>query len=297
MKPADPDAARLLRWYPRGWRERYGEEFLAMVEDGLNGGRPGRRLRLSVAWAGLRERGHRARLAGQRATLPVLRALTWRRWTFFLAGSAVINLPYEFRASSGAAQRWQATAAIGAIAAVAALGGAAVLTGAILALPAFGRFLRAGGWPRIRRRVASAAGATAAAGSGMAALVLIVGSRTYDQLRGSWAFSLGGFAAGLVLAVAFGLWASAVKATATHLDLPLRVRVGEMVLGVVTTTAVFVMLGCYIILSSAIYSSVPLLLLGVAALAVQGAAAPGRMRQAVRRGRRRPHDKAPRSVL
>ena len=39
MKPDDPGAARLLRWYPRGWRERYGEEFLAMVEDGLDGRR------------------------------------------------------------------------------------------------------------------------------------------------------------------------------------------------------------------------------------------------------------------
>ena len=37
MKPSDPDAAKLLRWYPRPWRERYGEEFLAMVEDNLDG--------------------------------------------------------------------------------------------------------------------------------------------------------------------------------------------------------------------------------------------------------------------
>ena len=170
MKPSDPGTAKLLRWYPRAWRERYGEEFLAMVEDSLDGRRPGWRLRLSVAWAGLRERGHRARLAGQRAALPVLRALTWTRWTFFLAGSAVINLPYEFKASSGAAQRWQATAAIGAFAAVAALGGAAVLTGAILALPAFGRFLRAGGWPRSPRRApprrAEYGGPSAGAGGG-----------------------------------------------------------------------------------------------------------------------------------
>jgi hypothetical protein len=31
----------LLRWYPRAWRERYGEEFLAVVEDTLDGSRPG----------------------------------------------------------------------------------------------------------------------------------------------------------------------------------------------------------------------------------------------------------------
>jgi hypothetical protein len=36
VEPDDPGARprgqrlnRLLRWYPRGWRERYGEEFLA----------------------------------------------------------------------------------------------------------------------------------------------------------------------------------------------------------------------------------------------------------------------------
>jgi hypothetical protein len=41
MKPSDTGTAKLLRWYPRAWRERYGEEFLAMVEDSLDGRRPG----------------------------------------------------------------------------------------------------------------------------------------------------------------------------------------------------------------------------------------------------------------
>ena len=68
----DPRLAGLLRWYPRAWRERYGEEFLALVEDTLDGRRPGWRLRLGVAWAGLRERGRRAVRAGAgSAVLPV----------------------------------------------------------------------------------------------------------------------------------------------------------------------------------------------------------------------------------
>ena len=37
MKPSDPTPRKLLRWYPRAWRERYGEEFLAMIEDSLDG--------------------------------------------------------------------------------------------------------------------------------------------------------------------------------------------------------------------------------------------------------------------
>jgi hypothetical protein len=204
MKPSDPDAAKLLRWYPRPWRERYGEEFLAMVEDNLDGERPGLRFRLSVARAGLRERGHRVRLAGRRAAPPVLSALTGRWWTFFVAGFVFAILPYEFKAPSGTAQGWRVTAALAALVAVAVLGGVAVLISGLLALPAFGRFLRAGGWRQIRRRVAWAAGATAAAGGGLAVLVLVQGSLTYDQLSASWVFFLGDAGTGLLLAAAFG---------------------------------------------------------------------------------------------
>jgi hypothetical protein len=27
------DAKRILRWYPAGWRRRYGEELIAMLDD------------------------------------------------------------------------------------------------------------------------------------------------------------------------------------------------------------------------------------------------------------------------
>jgi hypothetical protein len=35
MKPAS-----LLRWYPRAWRERYGGELAALIQDNLDEGRP-----------------------------------------------------------------------------------------------------------------------------------------------------------------------------------------------------------------------------------------------------------------
>jgi hypothetical protein len=286
MKPSDSGTAKLLRWYPRAWRERYGEEFLAMVEDSLDGRRPGWRLRLSVVWAGLRERGHRVRLAGQRAAPPVLRGLTGRWWTFFVAGYVFAILPYELKAPSGAVQGWRATAALGALAGVAVLAGVGVLASGLLALPAFGRFLRAGGWRQIERRVAWAAGVTAAAGGGLAALVLVQGSLTYDQLSGSGIFFLGAVGAGLLLTAAFGLWANAAKATARHLDLPVRVRAGEMLLAAVTATAVLAMLPFTLILTSAAQSSFSSLLLGVVALATQSVVATSRISRAIRQGRR-----------
>jgi hypothetical protein len=156
----------------------------------------------------------------------------------------------------------------------------------MLALPAFGRFLRAGGWRQIWRRVAWAAGATAAAGGGLAALVLVQGSLTYDQLSGSGIFFLGAVGTGLLLAAAFGLWANAAKATASHLDLAVRVRVGEMLLAAVTATAVLAMLPFTLFLASATQSSLFQLLLGVVSLATQSVAATSRIRRALRRGRR-----------
>src|ERR1700723_3922499 len=55
MRPAN-----LLRWYPRAWRERYGQELLALIQDTLDEGRPTWRLRLGVIAGGLRERVHQA---------------------------------------------------------------------------------------------------------------------------------------------------------------------------------------------------------------------------------------------
>lgn len=286
MKPSDPDAAKLLSWYPRPWRERYGEEFLAMVEDSLDGERPGLRFRLSVAWAGLRERGRRARLAGQRAAPPMLSAFTGRWWTFFVAGNVFAILPYEFEASSGAAKGWRVTAALAALAAVAVLGGVCVLASGLLGLPAFGRFLRAGGWRQIRRRVAWAAGATVAAGGGLAALAQVQGSMTYDQLSGSGVFFLGAAGTALLLMAAFRLWANAAKATAKHLDLAVRVRASEMLLAAVTPAAVLAMLPFTLFLTSATQASLFQLLLGVVALATQSVVATSRIRRALRRGRR-----------
>ena len=48
--------ARLLRWYPRRWRARHGDEFAALVHDTIDDGRGGPRLTLDVARTALAER-------------------------------------------------------------------------------------------------------------------------------------------------------------------------------------------------------------------------------------------------
>ncbi len=235
MKPAG-----LLRWYPRAWRERYGEELLALIQDTLDEGRPTWRLRLGVAWGGLRERAHQA---GRAVRAAVKRGAGPDLWAMMLvAGTIVAQLPENLSESPPPARGWQAVAAFDAVLAAVALTGAVVLAGGLVALPALVRFLRTGGWPKIRRRVGWAAGATVAAGGGLAGLALAGGSRSPAQLDASWAYLAGFLATGLVVAVAIGRWAIAAEATARHLTLDPRLRTAQLMLVAVTPATVTVVL-------------------------------------------------------
>jgi hypothetical protein len=291
VKPADAAARKLLRWYPRAWRERYGEEFLAMVEDSLDGRRPGLRLRLSVARAGLRERGHQVRLAGQRTAVRAGRGLGGMPGLgmAFLVASILASLPLDLKRTPPASRVWQADAARYVLAGLVVVTVAIIAAGGLAALPAFVRFLRTGGWPKIRRRVAWAAGATIAAAGGLAGLVIFVRSHTYAQVNVSWAYICGQPLALLAVMVALGLWVRAAKATARRLDLTPRIRAVEKTLGVVTGLGVVLVAGVRLIWIASIESSLFSLLLGTALIAVlvvflgvviigrtKGAAGPGR---------------------
>jgi hypothetical protein len=276
MKPI-----RLLRWYPRKWRERYGEELLALVQDTLDDGRPTWRLQLSVAWGGLRERVHQASNA-VRAAVKWLIAPHQSR--MLVAGTIIAVLPENLSESPTPAQGWQA-AAFDALLAAVALTGAVIVVSGLAALPALVRFLRAGGWPKIRRRVAWAGGATVVAAGSLAGLVLIPGSRSPAQLEASWAYSAGFVATGLAIAVAIGSCATAAEATAKHLTLAPRLRTVQLMLVAVSPTAVTVTLVTLNLWWSATQS--PLWLVAVPLFlgpAILGALL--RLRVASRKGRR-----------
>jgi hypothetical protein len=284
-KPPDPAVAKLLRWYPRAWRKRYGDEFLAMVEDSLDGRPPTIRLHLSVAWAGLRERGHQVRRAGQAAARR-LTAGRARSHGWFMAGFVFALLPYLFRTSPPPARAGQVTAVLDVLAGLAALAGVTVLASGLAALPAFARFVQAGGWPKIRRRVAWAAGATAAAAAGLTGLILVTRSRTFAQQDPSWAYFSGLMVTALALAVAVRLWTSAGTATARRLDLAPRARAARKLLGAVAATAASCLTAFIVIWYAAIESSALYLFFGITMLALQGRPGFIRLRRAARSGRR-----------
>ncbi len=278
MKPAS-----LLRWYPRAWRERYGEELLALIQDTMEEGRPAWRLRLGVIWGGLGERGHQARRAGAAA---VQRGPYRGGWgSLFITGVVLANLPEALAEPAPRARGWQ-TAAVDGLLATVALAGAVVLASGLVAVPALVRFWRAGGWPKIRRRVVRATGATVVAGAILAWVIVVSGSRSWDELNISWAVFFGLLAAGVAIGVAIGLWTAAAVGTARHLTLAPRVRAAQLVLGAVTLTMVTVMFVSLTLWWSAVQPSVFLLVMSLVNLGLGSVFIPARFGRAIRKGRR-----------
>ena len=158
----------LLRAYPRWWRERYGDELLALLEaDPLTW-----QARANVAGAGLRER---LRGSGQ----PQLRVL-WAWSLFVIGGMAFQKTSEHWQAVVPADDRGLATAAFDTVQAAAVIGSIAVLAGVALALPAFLRDLRSGGWTVLRRPILLASAVTAVATAALVAL-----SRDHDVVAAS----------------------------------------------------------------------------------------------------------------
>jgi hypothetical protein len=287
MTPADPGPGPdrrvigLLRWYPRAWRERYGEEFLAMVEDSLDDRKPGWRLRLGVAWSGLRERGHQVVLSG----------LAWKRnlsgWGMFVMAGCLLGVSVDDAGRHPpAAGAWQAAAAMAALAALATATGAAIVAAGAVAWPPFARFLRAGGWPLIRRRVTGAAAASAAAAGALIWLVILPRAMTDGQPSWSTAYTVAFVLSTLLFAVATGLWTAAVRAARKHLDLAPRIRAAETLLGAVVFAGVMTMVPVEIVWFGVIRSSGFWLGNGLALLVANFFTASSTLRRARRRARR-----------
>ena len=280
---ADPRLARLLRWYPRAWRERYGDEFLAMVEDTLGGRRPGWRLHLGVIRAGLRERARRvipAALRRMKADTdpppPVGRmGIVW----------VLIALSYLWSAQrfswvplSAEAYR-QASGAVAAdvMAGLVVILGVAVACAGLVAGRALVRFLRAGGWPAIRRPVAWAAGVTAVAAGALNRLFLLAKPMTSEQAPKSWTYTTSLIAALVLLGAALLLWRQAAVTTARRLELRPGVRAVQIMLNAVAATAASAMPPVVFIWSAQIRSDNWSLGIGVMWLVVACTSAPARL--------------------
>lgn len=182
---------RVLRWYPPRWRSRYGDEITALLEDtyAAASGVPFRE-RMALARSGLAERAREADLVGSTgsggARLRAGAILVLVGWSLFLvAGGAFARLSDSWRAGTPRPDRWVASSGFDAVAIAGAIGCGIVAVAAMIALPGFVRFVRAGRWREVRGPVVRAVVATAVAGALFAATAVWSHQLTPSQRNGA----------------------------------------------------------------------------------------------------------------
>jgi hypothetical protein len=237
----------LLRWYPPTWRERYGDEFVATMEDGLEGRRPTIGFRARIAWAGLRERGHETGLLGNSAptderirtgSLLVLCAFA----SFAVAGAGYAKISEHFGDAVPRHLRALPNGAYWSLIVIATLAGLAVLAGAAAATPAFIAFLRTGGWPTVRRHVLRATALTLLAIAATVGLAAWAHTLTPPARNGGNSAYTAGFVAYALLIVAtLTSWTIGAVATARRLRLSPRVLAIESVLAITVASLIVLM--------------------------------------------------------
>jgi hypothetical protein len=151
-------AARLLRWYPAHWRARYGDEFIALIEDSYGRSRIPLRTRLATARSGSVERLRASGLAGngespadrtRSGALVVLCA-----WSIFvIAGVIFAKFTEHWSSATPRAGRWLPAVAYDAVEVAALFGGLMVMAAGLIVLPALVRSIRLSGWSTLRRHV------------------------------------------------------------------------------------------------------------------------------------------------
>lgn len=207
---APPDLGGLLRWYPRAWRDRYGEEFLVFMQDSFGPDRPPLAARLSIMAGGIRERARRSGLSGDsvppsdriRAGVSVVLA-SWTAMVIAGASLAKMSEHFDDALANGPSARHLPDLSHTFIQSVAGVAGVIVIAAAGSALPTFLRYLRSGGWPSIRAHALRAACCTLLT-AGVSAPLLVSAHHLSPHQRNGGSVGYG---------ILFLLWAALLVAT------------------------------------------------------------------------------------
>ena len=218
----------MLRWYPASWRDRYGAELDAMIEDSLEGEQPTMHFRWSIMRAGLSERLRGAGLIGD--TAPPSGRIRGGAFTvlcgwllFVIPGIVFAKLSEHWEAVTPRSSQHLPAISFNLVQVLAGLCVVAVLLGMTSVLPAFVRFVKDGGWPAIRRQVRWAAVATVAMVA-VSVTIVIWAHHLPAHLRngGSAPYKLLGVAWMLLFAATLFTWSTAAIAATRRLTLGTR---------------------------------------------------------------------------
>jgi hypothetical protein len=237
----DRSLERLLRWYPKDWRDRYGAELITLVEDDLEGRRPTLRCRADLAVSGLRERGNSSGLTGDRAPAAV-RCRSGNQavlcaWTLLVAAGCVFAKVTEPSGDASRPSRWLADTSRFVVMVAAIVAAVAVVGAALLCVRPFVRLVHRPEWREARRHLTRAAMLSAVAAASTAGLVWWahrLAPATVD--RGSGMYGVAFVAWAAVVIGALAAWTTAAVVVVNRLDLPARsLRATTALAGVVTT--------------------------------------------------------------
>ncbi|HEY3843794.1 MAG TPA: hypothetical protein VGL48_11140 [Acidimicrobiales bacterium] len=220
--------ARMLRWYPAGWRARYGDEMVALLEDTHGMGHVPRRDRAAIAWAGSVERARAAGLLGDSVSPGERRRagslLVLAAWALFLVGGAIFaKFTDNWHPATPPGHQGLPGDALTTVGVAAVVGFVIVLAATLIVFPAFIRLGRDEGWSSVSRRLVPAAV------MGVIAAVLIVVTLVWAQHLSSYNRNggLGVYEAvfiicGVGIFAAIGAGTGAAVSTARRLTLPER---------------------------------------------------------------------------
>ena len=239
-----------LRWYPQSWRARYGEELIALLDDEYEGHLPAL-VHFGLVTGGLRQRARQSGLTGDSApaaqgvragALVVLAA-----WVAFaIAGVSFAKFSEHFDEAlphNMSAHRLTDLAFTG-LQTVAGVASVLVVVGALLALPALVRYLRAGGWSSVRGHFLRALACTGLTVAFTVPLVLWAHHLTPHQRNGGlhlygtlfliWA---------ALIVTTLTLWTVVTIVVGSHVVFSKAILTAEAILAVVIAVAMVVMVG------------------------------------------------------
>lgn len=207
-----------LRWYPRAWRKRYGDELIAMMEQLDDRERRSRATRFDLIRGGLAER-FRILAPGPLAPRDRVRegvVLVLYAWVLFVMGGiAVAKLSEHWQTAAPVADRAVPSRAFSVLYWAAGIGSGVIVAGAVICVPSLVALLRSGGFIEIRRPLLRAVAITVLAAGATIGLSRWAHTLSAADRNGGdhlYSAAFGGWA---ILAVAFLLaWATAGAATA-----------------------------------------------------------------------------------
>ena len=238
-----------LRWYPHSWRARYGDELAALLDEEFGGKLP-LKVRLSLLVGGLQQRATASGLTGDSApasdgvragALVVLAA-----WTVFvIAGASFAKFSEHFDQAlpHQAGAHGVPDLSFAVLQTVAAVASVLVIVGALLAVPAFVRFLRSGGWGSVRGHLLRAFTCTAVTVVATVPLLVWAHHLTSHQRNGGmhWYGVLFLTWAALV-ALTLTSWTVVAVAAGRRVELPTAILTAEAALAAATAGAMVVMI-------------------------------------------------------